>query len=571
MKRIPLLIGLLIGIVMCFIDSYSYAISGYTTAEISLISIPILIIAIYRLLKLKFSYEDIIISLALAYSMDLSTTLASGMYITYGFLKYASTQLKAFGLEVRVPKMLYAGGNIVDLESMPTYIILSIISFSGALIAYSFRSHFLDKERLRYPFSIASALFIKTFREMSIDYSYIIAMVLGFLLQLLSLIYTQQIDLTPISSSILPGSIIALSFWPITIGIFMLIPMQTLKTLSISSIITYVLLIPISIIMFRIPITPSLTYDDALFSVTPIIIGINVGAIISMLLYYILRFWKTLSISLKLVTSLSAERTIFVMSIILLILIFPTSIALSSTFNPISFIVMIILLSSLYLLLILSNMRVVGEVGTGSQALLPLVTFLMYFLGVRDLGYYASLDPYTGIPMPQVIGATSMNMVRIARFFKVNTVLVLQMIGLGIFIGSITSYVFGNLLVYVYGFNSKAMPLTRWIPTIALIASICNGKLDISSFYAVLIGIIASIIIITTSRYTKLSIFPFLVGITLPPDIGILALIAYAIKSIVVRLGVEVHEKVIALVTFFIVGAGIATAINVVPSLVNIW
>lgn len=571
MKHLPLLIGFLIGILMCFIDSYSYAISGYTTAEISLISIPILIIALYRLLKLKPSVEDIILSLALAYSMNLTTTLASGMYITYGFLRHASIQLKAFGLEVELPSILYTDGNVINIRCMPTYIILSIISFSGALIAYSFRSHFLDKERLRYPLSIASALFIKTFKEMTIDISYIVAALLGFFLQLLSLVYTPLMDLTPISSSFLPGSIIALSFLPILIGIFMLIPIQTLRSLSISSIVTYVFLIPISIALFRISISPSLTYNGALFSVTPIVMGINVGVIITVLLYYILRFWRALSTSFKLIISLSMERTIFIISIVLLILLFPTSIALSNTFNFMSFIVMVVPIFFLYLLLIIMNIRIVGEVGTGSQALLPLITFLMYFLGIRDIGYYASLDSYTGIPMPQVVGASSMNIIRLARFFKVNIVLILQMIGLGIFLGSVVSYVFGNLLVYVYGYNSTAMPLTRWIPTIAFSASIYNGKLDISSLPTVLVGIILAIVIIIASRYTKLSIFSFIVGITLPPDIGLLTLIVYAIKSIVIRLGVEVHEKVIALTTFFIVGAGMATIINVLLSLLNAW
>jgi len=567
--KYAIFIGFLIGTLMCFIDSYSYAISGYTTAEISLVSIPILIVIAYRLLGIKPSDRDVVLSLALAYSMDLTTTLASGMYITYGFLNYVSQRLKAFGLDIHIPQELYSGRGILDLKPMSTYISLSIISFSGILIAYTLRSHFLDKERLRYPLSIASTLFIKTFREIAINRSYIVALSLGFFLQFLSLIYSPQIDLTPISSSFLPGSVLALSFWPILIGIFMLMPLRTLRSLSMSSIITYVLLVPLSIVLFRIPVTPTLNYDDALFSITPIVIGINIGVIVVALLYYILKLWRALSTSFRLILSLTMEKTIFIFSLGLIILLLPIALAIS-TIQPglAAIITLFILIPVIYIVLILVNMRVVGETGTGSQALLPMVTFLMYFLGIRDIGYYATLDPYTGIPMPQVVGASAMNIIRVARFFGVDSLSIVKVMGLGIFFGSLASYIFGNILVYVYGFNSPTMPLTRWIPTIAFIASICNGKLDISSIYTISTGIVVGILVITSSRYLDLSIFPFLVGITFPPDIGILALVIYAVKSIIVKLGVEMHEKTIAMTTFFIIGTGIAIAINVVSTLI---
>jgi len=567
--RYAMFIGFSIGVLMCFIDSYSYAISGYTTAEISLISIPILIIIAYRLLGIKPSDRDLILSLALAYSMNLTTTLASGMYITYGFLDYASQRLKAFGLDVHIPKELYSGRGILDLKPLPTYISLSIISFSGILIAYVFRSHFLDKERLRYPLSIASTLLIKTFKNIVINRSYIVAMSLGFFLQFLSLIYPPQIDLTPVSSSFLPGLVLALSFWPILIGIFMLMPLRTLRSLSMGSIITYILLVPLSILLFKVPLSPTLNYDDALFAVTPVIVGINVGIIVIALLYYILKLWKTLLTSIKLVLGLTMEKAIFIFSLGLITLLLPIALSISITHPDIvTIITLIVLIPIIHIVLILVNMRVVGETGTGSQALLPMVTFLMYFLGIKDIGYYAALDPYTGIPMPQVVGASAMNMIRVARFFGVDSLSIVKMMGLGIFFGSLISYVFGNILIHVYGFDSSAMPLTRWIPTIAFIASICNGKLDISSIYTISIGVAVGILVIISSRYLDISIFPFLVGIMFPPDIGILALVIYAVKSIIVKLGVEMHEKTIAMATFFIVGTGIAIITNVIFTLV---
>ncbi|MEM4053468.1 MAG: hypothetical protein QW646_06940, partial [Ignisphaera sp.] len=156
-----ILIGVFVGSFISFINSYGYAVSGYTTAEASLIIIPILIIFIYKILRIGYSDEDFLISIATALGVDITTTLTSGMYITFGFLSYSIDRLKAFGIDVSIPRELFGGiSGVLDIYALPIYVSLSLVSISGAFIAYTFRSYFIEKERLRYPFAIASAILI---------------------------------------------------------------------------------------------------------------------------------------------------------------------------------------------------------------------------------------------------------------------------------------------------------------------------------------------------------------------------------------------------------------------------
>ncbi|MEM3980038.1 MAG: hypothetical protein QXF79_02130, partial [Ignisphaera sp.] len=144
--RRSILIGLIIGLLVGFIDSYNYAVSGYTTAEVSLVIIPFLVVMTLKLLRISYSSEDIAMATALTYGICITTTLTSGMYITFGFLDYLSKKLKAYGLAVSVPSYLFSGV-FPDYIALAVYVSLALISFSGALIAFSFRSHIIKKER----------------------------------------------------------------------------------------------------------------------------------------------------------------------------------------------------------------------------------------------------------------------------------------------------------------------------------------------------------------------------------------------------------------------------------------
>lgn len=565
-------IGIVVGITISFINSYGYAVSGYTTAEASLVLTPIIILFIYRVLKVRCESDDFLVSVAVALGVDITTTLTSGMYITFGFLNYSIDRLKAFGLNISVPQELFSSvSGILDVYALPTYISLSLASISGAFIAYTLRSYFIEKERLRYPFAVASAVLVNSFKRLAINFrDYSIAFILGFIIQTILLLKPLMLDLTPFLSSIAPGALMAITFSPLVLGLFLLMPLGSLRLISASSLILYLLVIPITINMLALPILPAISYDEALFTVAPIIVGLNLGMVIALITYYLLRFRNLIISAINITLKLSIERTMFIIGLLLLSSLGYIAIVLTRQFTAQFTLLLsiILLLVFLHLVLLIVNMRVVGEVGMGSQALLPLITFIMYISGIREVGTYAALDPYTGIPMPQVVGGTAMNLFRFSRFFKGNILKVLKAFCIGVLIGSFITYLYGNILVHFYGFDSPQMPLTRWIPTVVWMATIYGGKLDASSFYVLIIGLSIGTITIFLNWYKGLPMFSTIVGLTLPPDIGFLALLSYLIKSIIVRLGAELHEKIVILSMFYITGAGMGIALNI---LLNIF
>ncbi|MEM1608057.1 MAG: hypothetical protein QXG81_02110 [Ignisphaera sp.] len=569
MRKIhPALIGILIGAFTSFVNSYSYAVSGYTTSEISIVWIPILSLFIFKLLNVDYSVRDIVISFATAIGIDITTTLTSGMYITYGFLKNVAFRLKPFGFDVDVPKYLFNyGKSFIDLNALPIYITLAISTLGGAFIAYSLRSHFLDKERLKYPIATASAVITNLMKEFKVGRKFLLLIfALGFATQMTFFIAGLSIDLTPVTSMFLPGSVFAISFTPIVFALFLLLPLSSLRSFFMGSFLTYLVFIPIAIKLFSIPLIPSQTYDDMLFSVSPIVLGINVGFVITFLLYYLIKYWTQLAMSFSVILKFGTERVAFAIGLSYIAFLGIIATVFAVYLKPINNIVFlaIILALFLHLILIIGNLRVVGESGTGSQALFPLVTIVMYSLGVRNTMLYAVLDPYTGIPMPQTISATTMNLLRYSRLNKVNAMETLKYFCLGVAIGSFITYTYGNLLVGIYGFNSPQMPLSKWIPTTVWMAAVYQGKLAMQSLSTILFASLISILIIIFNRFIGLALFPFLVGITLPPDIGFQILLAYIVKSIVVRFGPTFHERLIVGATIFMLGCAVALIANII-------
>jgi hypothetical protein len=569
-----ILMGLVIGAFVSFVNSYGYAIAGYTTAEASLIIIPILILFTYKVFGIRYNGEDFLESTAIALGVDITTTLTSGMYITFGFLNYSISKLKAFGIDVSIPQELFSNvKGLFDLYALPTYIALSLISVSGAFIAYTFRSYFIEKERLRYPFAIASAILINGFKKLTLRFrEYFIAFILGFVMQLILLFIPFMQDLTPLFSTIIPGSLMALTFSPLVFGLFLLMPLGSLRVISISSLASYLIIVPVVVNMLSLSITPAISYDDALFTVAPIITSLNLGIVIVLVTYYLIRFWNLITSATSIILKLSIERTMFIIGLLMLSLIGYIAFLLTMHYSSQIIILLSIipLIIFLHLILAIVNMHIVGEVGMGSQALFPLITFIMYICGLREAGAYATLDPYTGIPMPQVVGGTAMNLFRFSRFFKGNILKVLKYFCIGVLIGSFITYFYGNILIYFYGFDSPQMPLTRWIPTIVWMAVVYGGKLSSISFYVLAIGLLIGFIIILLNRYIGLSIFPIVVGLMLPPDIGFIALLSYLIKSIVIKLGIELHEKTIILDMSYIIGAGTAIALNIALNIIGV-
>jgi hypothetical protein len=561
-----ILIGIVVGLFISFANSYSYAISGYTTSEISLIYIPLVILTIFKLLKLNYDGQDLLYSTAVAIGVDITTTLTSGMYITYGFLGYVSNRLSLFGFNISIPPQLFSNKRFffVDVVAMPTYITLAVASLGGLFIAFALRSHFFDKERLRYPIGTVCAIVVQALKNVLIKRKFLaIFFIAGFALQMFYFINQMALDLTPAVSMFIPGTSLALAFVPLVFALFLLLPLGVLRMLFTGSFLMYLVFIPMAIILFKIPIIPAQSYDDMLFSISPIVLSCNVGFVITFLLFYIIKYLKQLLLSLKVAIEFTIERFMLLVGITFLAFLGLTALMLTHL-NNFSLMLIIMLVLFLHFILIIGNIRNVGETGTGSQALYPLVTMSMYVAGVRNPLTYAVLDPYTGIPMPQTVAASVMNLLRYARFSKGNNIRVIKYFSIGVVVGSIATYLYGNILLSVYGVNSPQMPLTRWIPTVVWMAAIYNGKLTMASLYVVVFSLLFAISLIFLSHLLGFPLFPFLVGITLTPDIGFQALLAYFIKNLIVRFGSALHERLIISVAFFLLGAALAIIVNTI-------
>uniref|UniRef100_A0A7C4BCF4 OPT family oligopeptide transporter n=1 Tax=Ignisphaera aggregans TaxID=334771 RepID=A0A7C4BCF4_9CREN len=565
-KTYSVLIGVSVGLFISFANSYSYAISGYTTSEISLIYIPLLILLVFKLLKLNYSEQDILYSTAIAIGIDITTTLTSGMYITYGFLNYISSRLSLFGLSVSIPPQLFSNKRLlfIDVEAMPTYITLAIASLGGLFIAFALRSHFFDKERLRYPMGTVCAIVTQIFKSTLINKRlFVLLFTTGFALQALYFANQMSIDLTPLVSMFIPAASLTITFVPLVFALFLLLPLGALRMLFIGSFLMYLVFVPLAIALFKIPIIPAQSYDNMLFSVSPIVLSYNVGFVATFLLFYITRYFKQLLVSLKVATGFTVERLTLLIGLVYITLLGVTALlhAGLGNINPIFF-VMLALVLLLHFILIIGNIRIVGETGTGSQALYPLVTLIMYSTGLRDPLTYAILDPYTGIPMPQTIAASAINLLRYTRLSKGNSITVAKYFSIGVTLGCIVTYFYGNMLLSVYGINSPQMPLTRWIPTVVWMSAIYSGKLTTASLHVTLFSLAFAVPFALLAHVLGISLFPLLVGITLTPDIGFQALLAYLIKGLIVKFGSALQEKLIIGTTFFLLGAACAIILN---------
>jgi hypothetical protein len=565
-KTHSVLIGVSVGLFISFANSYSYAISGYTTSEISLIYIPLLILLVFKLLKLNYSEQDILYSTAIAIGIDITTTLTSGMYITYGFLNYISSRLSLFGLSVSIPPQLFSNKRLlfIDVEAMPTYITLAIASLGGLFIAFALRSHFFDKERLRYPMGTVCAIVTQIFKSTLINKRlFVLLFITGFALQMLYFANQMSIDLTPLVSMFIPAASLTITFVPLVFALFLLLPLGALRMLFIGSFLMYLVFVPLAIALFKIPIIPAQSYDNMLFSISPIVLSYNVGFVATFLLFYITRYFKQLLVSLKVATGFTVERFMLLIGLVYITFLGVTALLYTSldNINPIFF-VMLASVLLLHFILIIGNIRIVGETGTGSQALHPLVTLVMYSTGLRDPLTYAILDPYTGIPMPQTIATSAINLLRYTRLSKGNSIAVAKYFSIGVILGCIVTYLYGNMLLSVYGIHSPQMPLTRWIPTVVWMSAIYSGKLTAASLHVTLFSLAFAVPFAFLAHVLGVSLFPLLVGITLTPDIGFQVLLAYLIKGLIVKFGSALQEKLIISTTFFLLGAACAIILN---------
>jgi len=563
LRREVVLIALAIGVLLGFIDSYSYAITGFTTAELSILVVPLLMLAAAEALGIRIAEEELLLGSALAIGMDLTTTLTSGMYITYGFLDYLSERLSSFGLEVSVPRALFAWSpHLIDLEAMPTYLSLSLVSAGGALVAYALRRHFFDMEKLPFPLGMTAALLVTTLRRV-FSRGVLVAAVLGMALQLLFIALGEAalLDLTPVAQLAVPGMVVAVSFNAMTLFLALLLPKGSLYAVSLGSLVTYLGLIPLAAALGYAVFTPMPSYEDALFTASPVVSSAVVGFIAVAAIIYMLHYRKAYARTLYVVSRIGLERRSLLMG---LALVWSMALVLLSISRPattsLAIAALLIVVLLLHPLLTVVNLRIVGEVGFSSQAILPMATAVLYASGVRDIAAYAAVDPFTGIPMPQVVGGVAMNTLRSARLLGSSPSRTTAMLIAGIVVGAPLTYVYGNMLVKVYGFDSSVMPLTKWIPTVVWMASIYSGSAAAIVPQMLLIGAVIGGGMGAAMLLGKglISPFAFVLGMTVPPDVAFTFLAAAVVKSVVLRMGVDLHERLLLYSTSALIGSGIA-------------
>ncbi|MEM4966850.1 MAG: hypothetical protein QXG13_01285, partial [Zestosphaera sp.] len=82
-----IILGLVVGLLQGFVDTYGYAVTGYTTAEIAGIVSAIIFLVAYRMIFRETpSVFEHFLGVIIASGISISTTITAGMYITYTML-----------------------------------------------------------------------------------------------------------------------------------------------------------------------------------------------------------------------------------------------------------------------------------------------------------------------------------------------------------------------------------------------------------------------------------------------------------------------------------------------------
>jgi len=564
----PILIGLIVGLVLGFVDSYGYAVTGYTTCEISVLTAPILVVLVYSVFFRRKPYiGEVLLASAIAIGMDLTTAITAGMYITYTILAKSPVTLR---LGLNVPKWLYMSEDCLRLDTVALYLYLTLISAGGIVLAYVFSKHFLEREKLLFPLGSASAILIGI---SIIKKFYGVPMImLGFILELLCLLFGPfTFDFTLQLQSVLQGSALALTVDVFIFLIALVIPLNASIGISLGNITVYLILLPILVVLNVLYIPPGIGALDMPSLASPELASITVGFIIVASTYYTIVNVKTYIHTFKQFKPGSMELPGLMVCLLLLFSLPLITIMFELERLNQSFLLLFIVLPLLHFFLSLVTMRVVGEVGVASQSILPVASVLMYGMGYRGVVGYAILDPYTGIPMPEFMAGSAMNVIKASRILRVNSKLVVLALLLGVLVGAPLTLYYGHILLSVYGLNSPKFPLIRWLPIVTWMAGLYSGRLDMICFHALLLGILTAIILLLTIKITgltQITLFSILVGLTLTPDYALVFLVASIVKYIVSRVSSVAHEALIMLAASALAGAGLAVTLYTIVCLV---
>ena len=545
-----LVAGGIVGALTSFSNSYGYAISGYTTSELSPIIAGVLTYLVLRFILRTYDVATHVAAVAFSVGIDVTTTLTSGMLITYRIFAERGDPGA-----VHMAPWVYEG---LSLESIVFYLFACAVSSGGVLIALALGDHFIEEERLSFPVGGGSWRIINVIRGIKAR-RIALAIMFCFFLEIIALQQTLSVDFTRILYLLAPGTALALALDPLILFLALLLPIGSSLGVGIGSLTTFVLILPLlALIRLVIPL-PTMSLNDLATSASPSIASMLIGYLVLIASYYLTKYRKTLTRSLALIREIKEQRSLFLLG--MLFILAPTIPASLLAMEPLRVVIVIPALTLLYLVIMLLTCHVVGEVGIVSQSTLPAVTGLMFAAGVREAMPYVLLDPYTGTPMPQFVAATSMNVIRLSKYSGVKQTFIGFLMMLGIVIGAPLTLSYGNMLLKVYGTTSPKFPLVRWLPIIVWMNSVYSGNITALPLQALIVGtVFAALILIVkkVSGFGVLSPFAVLVGITVTPDIGILFLVAAVLKYLALRVGPDTYESLVIYSSLCLFGSTLA-------------
>jgi hypothetical protein len=562
-----LFLGLLVGLLMGFVDTYGYAVTGYTTAELSPITSAILIYTLYLLLfKEKLSPIEHFLATVLATGFSLTTTITSGMYVTYTILSKVSEP----GL-IKLPEWTYYKGSL-DISTVAFFLFATSITISGVLIAYVFHRHFIERERLPFPIGVALTLTLSMVRLLK-SRNVVVPILVGFILEFIFLTLSPpSIDITPIIQPIFPGVSIAVSLDVMIFLIALLIPLNTSLGVGLGNLITYTLITPYLVYLGLLHPLLTMGSQELAIASSPLIASLLIGSIVTTTVFYLIQERKLYISTIKYLSMARYEfRRLLVAIAILSTVIIPLLLTSANVLSPLTLLVMIFLIP-LYILITLMTVRAVGETGTTSQSTLPVITLTLFISGFRGATPYILLDPYTGVPMPQFVAGTSTTLSKTAKVLGVDVEVTSYLLMLAMLISAPITLLYGHLLLSIYGVESAKFNLIRWLPTVTWMKSLYTGDLSTFNLEVILLGVIVTVVLGLTFKFTKsaISLFSIMLGITLTPDIGLIFIIASIIKYVVLRLGSEVYEFVLTNTALALAGCGVGIAVYTLLSIFSV-
>ena len=567
--RRGMIAGILTGLLMGLADTYGYATTGYTTAELSILVSPVIVRLI---LGKEASLTELVVGSVAAYGMSFATIITSGMLITNAYTWFVYTYI-FHGTDF--PKWLYNPESCFLKIFCPyttTYVYGGLLSLSGVVLAYIYRHVFVDKMNLPYPLSITSFMTsgflsrIKTFREV------FIIMMIGLVSQYL-IFYTgtPSIDLSPSLNIFIKGSVFNISISFIMLSLAIILPVRASISISLSSILTSLLILPLGAYLSFYSIGRDTSIDNIIFRSSWYLASVIFGSVMILGITYLYKMKDIIIILFKILRQ-SEERLLTIIMYIGFLSLFLATIPYVESIDIRYIIFSIIWVLILLPMLIILTTIAIGEAGIAAQSLYPFNTVYLYLTGFRGFAPYVFMDHYLGIPMPGSLSGASTNVIKLSRMSGINVVRLLMIFTTSFILGLLITMFYGISLIKIFGFESSSFSLLRWLPYVNWSIMIYKGQLDLSTIGGgVVIGALYMIFILALGALTpiKISPIPFIIGISLTPDYGILFAIGSFIRWYISNFGVEAQERLVIYSIAFLVGCGLSIPTYILTSILS--